>query len=132
MAGATPKLIKELREKSGAGMLDCKTALNECDGNIDDAIKYLREAGLSKAAKKSSNVAAEGIITILVNDDNTKATMTEVNSQTDFVAKNEQFLNLTNGITAHAQANDINDAEALAASTIEGQDFPTFLTKKSL
>jgi len=130
MAGATPKLIKELREKSGAGMLDCKTALNECDGNIDDAIKYLREAGLSKAAKKSSNVAAEGIITILVNDDNTKATMTEVNSQTDFVAKNEQFLNLTNGITAHAQANDINDAEALAASTIEGQDFPTFLNEK--
>jgi len=130
MAGATPKLIKELREKSGAGMLDCKTALNECEGNIDDAIKYLREAGLSKAAKKSSNVAAEGIITILVNDTNTKATMTEVNSQTDFVAKNEQFLNLTNGITAHAQANDINDAEALAASTIEGQDFPTFLNEK--
>jgi len=130
MAGATPKLIKELREKSGAGMLDCKKALNECDGNIDEAIKYLREAGLSKAAKKSSNVAAEGIITILVNDDNTKATMTEVNSQTDFVAKNEQFLNLTNGITAHAQKNNINDAEALAASTIEGQDFPTYLNEK--
>lgn len=130
MAGATPKLIKELREKSGAGMLDCKNALNECEGNIEEAIKFLREAGLSKAAKKSSNVAAEGIITILVNDTNTKATMTEVNSQTDFVAKNEQFLNLTNGITAHAQANDINDAEALAASTIEGQDFPTFLNEK--
>ena len=130
MAVATPKLIKELREKSGAGMLDCKNALIECDGNIDDAIKYLREAGLSKAAKKSSNVAAEGIITILVNDDNTNATMTEVNSQTDFVAKNEQFLKLVNGITAHAQANNIADAEALAASTIEGQDFPTFLNEK--
>jgi elongation factor Ts len=130
MAVATPKLIKELREKSGAGMLDCKNALIECDGNIDDAIKHLREAGLSKAAKKSSNVAAEGIITILVNDDNTNATMTEVNSQTDFVAKNEQFLKLVNGITAHAQANNIADAEALAASTIEGQDFPTFLNEK--
>ena len=130
MAGATPKLIKELREKSGAGMLDCKKALNECDGNIDEAIKFLREAGLSKAAKKSSNVAAEGIITILVNDDNTNATMTEVNSQTDFVAKNEQFLNLVNGITAHAQSNSIADAEALAASTIDGQDFPTFLNEK--
>ena len=130
MAGATPKLIKELREKSGAGMLDCKKALNECNGNIDESIKYLREAGLSKAAKKSANVAAEGIITILVNSDNTKATMTEVNSQTDFVAKNEQFLSLTNGITAHAQENNINDAEALAASTIEGQDFPTYLNEK--
>jgi elongation factor Ts len=130
MAGATPKLIKELREKSGAGMLDCKKALNECDGNIEESMKYLREAGLSKAAKKSSNVAAEGIITILVNDDNTNATMTEVNSQTDFVAKNEQFLNLVNGITAHAQANKIADAEALAASSVDGLDFPTFLNEK--
>ena len=130
MAGATPKLIKELREKSGAGMLDCKKALNECDGNIDDAVKYLREAGLVKAAKKSSNVAAEGIINILVNDNNTNATMIEINSQTDFVAKNEQFLNLVNGISAHAQANDIADAAALATSTIDGQDFTTFLNEK--
>ncbi len=130
MAGATPKLIKELREKSGAGMLDCKKALNECNGDIEEAQTWLREQGLAKAAKKSGNVAAEGIITILVNDDNTKATMTEVNSQTDFVAKNEQFLNLTKNITAHAQANNIADAEALAASTIEGQDFTTFLNEK--
>lgn len=130
MAGATPKLIKELREKSGAGMLDCKKALNECNGDIEEAIKYLREAGLSKAAKKSSNVAAEGLVTILVNEDNTKATMTELNSQTDFVAKNEQFVNLTKQITAHAQDNNLADAEALAASSIEGQDFPTFLNEK--
>lgn len=130
MAGGTPKLIKELREKSGAGMLDCKKALNECNGDIEEAQTWLREQGLAKAAKKSGNVAAEGIITILVNDDNTKATMTEVNSQTDFVAKNEQFLNLTKNITAHAQANNIADAEALAASTIEGQDFTTFLNEK--
>ncbi|MGA1932821.1 translation elongation factor Ts [Arcobacter sp. YIC-464] len=130
MAGATPKLIKELREKSGAGMLDCKNALNECNGDIEEAQKWLREQGLAKAAKKSSNVAAEGIITILVNDDFTKATMTEVNSQTDFVAKNEQFLNLTKGITAHAQENNIVDAEALAQSTIEGQEFTTYLNEK--
>ena len=126
--GATPKLIKELREKSGAGMLDCKKALNETGGDIEEAQKWLREQGLSKAAKKSSNVAAEGLITILVNDG--KATMTEINSQTDFVAKNEQFINLTNAITAHAQENGIADAEALAASTIEGQDFPTYLNEK--
>ena len=130
MAGATPKLIKELREKSGAGMLDCKKALNECNGDIEEAQTWLREQGLAKAAKKSGNVAAEGIITILVNDDNTKATMTEVNSQTDFVAKNEQFLNLTKQITTHAQENNINDAEALASSSIEGQEFTTFLNEK--
>ncbi len=130
MAGATPKLIKELREKSGAGMLDCKKALNECEGNIEDSIKWLREQGLSKAAKKSANVAAEGLISILVNEDNTKATMTELNSQTDFVAKNEQFINLTKQITAHAQANDLNDAEALVTSTIDGQNFATFLNEK--
>lgn len=130
MAGATPKLIKELRELSGAGMLDCKKALNECDGNIEEAQKWLREQGLSKAAKKSGNVAAEGLISMLVNDDNTNITMTELNSQTDFVAKNEQFINLTKEITAHAQSNDINDAEALASSTINGQDFPTFLNEK--
>jgi len=130
MAGATPKLIKELREKSGAGMLDCKKALNECDGNIDDAIKFLREAGLSKAAKKSGNLAAEGLITILINDDHTKGTMTEVNSQTDFVAKNDQFIALTKQITTHVQENNLNDADALASSSIEGQEFKTFLNEK--
>jgi elongation factor Ts len=130
MAGATPKLIKELREKSGAGMLDCKNALNECNGDIDESIKWLREQGLSKAAKKSANVAAEGIVTILVNEDNTVGTMTEVNSQTDFVAKNAQFLELTKGITAHVQANSIADAQALASSTIDGQEFTTYLNEK--
>jgi elongation factor Ts len=92
MAGATPKLIKELRELSGAGMLDCKNALNECEGDIEKATQWLREQGLAKAAKKSGNVAAEGLVTILVSEDGKKATMTEVNSQTDFVAKNDQFM----------------------------------------
>ncbi len=127
---ATPKLIKELREKSGAGMLDCKKALNECGGDIEEAQKWLREQGLAKAAKKSGNVAAEGLVTIVINEDYTKATMTEVNSQTDFVAKNEQFINLTNQITTHAQVNNIIDAEALASSTIDGQEFTTFLNEK--
>lgn len=130
MAGATPKLIKELREKSGAGMLDCKKALNECDGDIEAAIKHLREAGLSKAAKKSSNVAAEGLITILVNDDMTKATMTEVNSQTDFVAKNEQFINLTNEITAHVQAEGCSTQEELHSTTINDTNFEEYLNSK--
>ncbi|WP_044415936.1 translation elongation factor Ts [Halarcobacter anaerophilus] len=130
MAGATPKLIKELREKSGAGMLDCKKALNECDGNIDEAIKYLREAGLAKAAKKSGNVAAEGLITILVNDEHTKATMTEVNSQTDFVAKNDQFINLTKEITAHVQAEGCTESSELLKTTINGTNFEEYLNGK--
>ncbi|RXJ75751.1 elongation factor Ts [Arcobacter sp. F155] len=130
MAGATPKLIKELREKSGAGMLDCKKALNECNGDIEEAQTWLREQGLAKAAKKSSNVAAEGLVSILINEDNTKATMTELNSQTDFVAKNDQFIALTKQITTHVQANNLNDAEALASSSIDGQEFTTFLNEK--
>ncbi|ADG92444.1 translation elongation factor Ts [Arcobacter nitrofigilis DSM 7299] len=130
MAGATPKLIKELREKSGAGMLDCKTALNECDGNIDEAMKYLRESGLAKAAKKAGNVAAEGLITILVNDEATKATMVEINSQTDFVAKNDQFIALTNEVTAHVQAEGCSEKEELLKTTINGVNFEEYLNSK--
>ena len=127
MAGATPKLIKELREKSGAGMLDCKNALNECNGDLDEAMKFLREAGLSKAAKKSSNVAAEGLVSILVNDDYTKATMTEINSQTDFVAKNANFLALKDAITAHVQATGVSCTEELNKTEINGVNFEEYL-----
>jgi len=127
MAGATPKLIKELREKSGAGMLDCKKALNACDGDLDEAMKHLREAGLSKAAKKSSNVAAEGIVSILVDDNNKKATMVEVNSQTDFVAKNENFLNLVSNITSHVQATEVSSTEELNKTEINGTNFEEYL-----
>jgi len=130
MAGATPKLIKELREKSGAGMLDCKNALNECNGDIDEAMKFLRESGLAKAAKKSGNLAAEGLITILVNDDSTKATMTEINSQTDFVAKNDQFIGLVNEVTAHVQAEGCSEKEELLKTTINGVNFEEYLNGK--
>ena len=130
MAGATPKLIKELREMTGAGMLDCKNALNETDGDLEKAVQALREAGLGKAAKKAGNIAAEGVVAVKVNADNTIATLLELNAQTDFVAKNENFLNLTQEIVTHAQVNDIADAEALAASTINGISFPDFLNGK--
>ena len=130
MAGATPKLIKELREMTGAGMLDCKNALNETDGDLEKAVQALRESGLGKAAKKAGNIAAEGVVAVKVNADNTIATILELNAQTDFVAKNENFLNLTQEIVTHAQVNDIADAEALAASTINGISFPDFLNGK--
>lgn len=130
MAGVTPQLIKELREMTGAGMMDCKNALNETNGDLDKAVQALREAGLGKAAKKAGNVAAEGLISVLVNSDNTKAVLLELNSQTDFVAKNENFVNLTKEITTHALNNGIADAQTLASSEINGEEFQTYLNEK--
>jgi elongation factor Ts len=130
MAGATPKLIKELRELSGAGMLDCKKALNECEGDIDKAMSFLRESGLAKAAKKSGNVAAEGLVSIMINDDNTMATMTEINSQTDFVAKNADFVALKDEITAHVQVTGSTTTEELNETTINGTNFAEYLNGK--
>lgn len=127
MAGATPKLIKELREKTGAGMLDCKKALNECGGDLEKSIAYLREAGLSKAAKKSSNVAAEGLISILANENSTKITMVEINAQTDFVAKNSDFIELTKTITSQVAKHNCNSKEELLTTSIDGENFETYL-----
>ena len=87
----TAAQVKELRERTGAGMMDCKKALAECDGDITKAIDWLREKGIAKAAKKESRIAAEGLTEILV--DGNKAIIIEVNSETDFVAKNEEFKN---------------------------------------
>jgi len=126
----TPQLIKELRELTGAGMMDCKNALKETNGDLDKAVQALREAGLGKAAKKAGNIAAEGLIAIEIDANNTKAVILELNSQTDFVAKNENFINLTKEITAYALSNNINDAETLNSSVINGQDFSTFLAEK--
>ena len=124
---ATPKLIKELRTQSGAGMLDCKKALNECEGDLEKSVAFLRESGLAKAAKKSGNVAAEGLISLLVNEDNTKVTMVEVNSQTDFVAKNDDFINLKNEITAHIQSTNVSSQEELNKTTINDINFEEYL-----
>ena len=89
-------MVKELRELTGAGMLDCKKALDEVNGNMEEAITYLRENGISKAQKKSSRIAAEGLALSKVNGN--KAVIVEVNSETDFVAKNEEFIKLINAI----------------------------------
>ena len=86
----TAAMVKELRELTGAGMMDCKKALGETDGNMDEAVEYLRKNGQAKAEKKASRIAAEGLCTVVVKDDKTAAVV-EVNSETDFVAKNEEF-----------------------------------------
>ena len=88
----TASMVKTLRETSGAGMMDCKKALAECNGNMDEAMNYLREKGIAKSAKKESRIAAEGLANIFV--DGNKAVIIEVNSETDFVSKNEEFVNM--------------------------------------
>ena len=86
----TAAMVKELREMTGAGMMDCKKALNETNGDMDAAVEYLRKTGQAKAEKKAGRIAAEGIVSVLVQD-NKKAAIVEVNSETDFVAKNADF-----------------------------------------
>ena len=112
-------LVKELREKTGAGMLDCKKALEANDGNIDASIDWLREKGISKAAKKADRIAAEGLSAILTNGNN--AVIVEVNSETDFVAKNEEFQDLVKTILETIIKSDVNSLdEALKLETNEG------------
>jgi len=111
MAQITASLVKELRERTGAGMMDCKKALTQTDGNIEAAIDYLRENGIAKAAKKADRIAAEGLSYIEVKGN--KAVILEINSETDFVAKNEKFValvkNVANAILA-AEAKSLEEA----------------------
>ena len=112
-------LVKELREKSGAGMLDCKKALEANDGNIEASIDWLREKGISKAAKKADRIAAEGLAAVLI--EGNKAVVVEVNSETDFVAKNEEFRGLVNTILKTIINSDAKTVEeALQLPTEEG------------
>ncbi len=101
--------VKELREKTGAGMLDCKKALEATEGNMDKAIDWLREKGISKAAKKEGRIAAEGICQILINEN--QAVILEVNSETDFVAKNEEFLKFVDYLAEIILKNDLKTNE---------------------
>ncbi len=105
----TAQDVKNLREKTGAGMLDCKKALDETKGNIEEAINWLREKGISKAAKKAERIAAEGLSEAVSNDSN--AVIVEVNCETDFVARNEEFKTLINTIANTLLNNDVNTME---------------------
>ena len=118
MAEITAAAVKELREKSGAGMMDCKKALTETNGDIEAASDWLRSKGLAAAAKKSSRTAAEGLVGVAVAG--TKGVAVEVNSQTDFVAKNEIFQGFVREVTAVALEQGIDDVEALKAQSITG------------
>ena len=107
----TAAMVKELRELTGAGMMDCKKALGETDGNMDEAVEYLRKNGQAKAEKKASRIAAEGLCTVVVKDDKTAAVV-EVNSETDFVAKNETFQQFVKAVAEQAVESDAADMDA--------------------
>lgn len=106
----TAAMVKELRELSGAGMMDCKKALNETNGNMDEAVEYLRKNGQAKAEKKASRIAAEGIVKVAVKDNT--AAIVEVNSETDFVAKNEKFQTYVGKVAEQALASNAADLDA--------------------
>jgi len=114
------KLVMKLRAKTNAGMMDCKKALIECDGDLEQAVQYLREKGIMKAAKKADRVAAEGLIFDAVSTDQKVGTLIEINSETDFVAKNEAFQNFGNQIAAYLLEHDVKDIEELYQSNIDG------------
>jgi len=113
-------LVKELRERTGAGMMDCKKALQEADGDIDAAIEAMRKSGTAKAAKKAGRIASEGIILIKVSEDGTKAVLLEVNCETDFVAKDANFQNFANSVISVALNQWQADVEALKILPIDG------------
>ncbi len=125
MANFGPKDIKKLREMTDAGMMDCKQALSATDGDMDGAVEWLRKKGLGAAAKKADKVAAEGTITIKV--DGHSALMVEINSQTDFVAKNEKFQSFTSEVVSHAFTQNLATAQEILESEISGQNFSEYL-----
>jgi len=129
MANFGPKDIKKLREMTDAGMMDCKKALVSSDGDMDGAVAWLRDQGMGAAAKKAGKVAAEGAIGVKV--EGKKAVIVEINSQTDFVAQNDKFLAVMSDVVNHTFDNAIADAEAINASTINGEPFAEYISQKT-
>lgn len=126
----TAAMVKELREKTGAGMLDCKKALVETDGDMNAAVDFLREKGIAKAAAKGDRIAAEGLTAVAV--DGNKAALVEINSETDFVAKNERFQSLVQNIADAVLRNGSETAEAALASEYEaGKTIDTYISEEA-
>lgn len=124
-------VVKELREITGAGMMDCKKALTETNGDIDKAIEYLREKGISKAAKKSSRIAAEGLVDVFISEDNKVGVMIEVNSETDFVANNEEFKEFVATLAKIVATENPKDVEDLKTKSYgNGKTVEEVLTDK--
>ena len=126
----TAQLVKELRDMTGAGMMDCKKVLVETDGDIDKAVDLLREKGLAKAAKKAGRIAAEGLVRIAFDDGHKTAAVVEVNSETDFVSKNEEFVGFVEDLAKLALTAGTNDIEAFKAMAYDGSTVAEVLTAK--
>ncbi|MDB3972359.1 translation elongation factor Ts [Candidatus Thioglobus sp.] len=118
----TAALVKDLRERTGAGMMDCKRALTETNGDMEAAIDLMRTSGAAKAAKKSGRVAAEGLVKVNISDDNKTATILEVNSETDFVTKGDDFINFVNTLGELALKTKPADIEELLTQTLDNGD----------
>jgi elongation factor Ts len=119
MAKITASMVKELRQRSGAGMMDCKKALVETEGNMEEAIVYLQKKGIAKAGKKAGRTAAEGLVGYHVSEDAKEAVIVEINCETDFVARNDQFQNLVKQVVEVAFTSGAKTIEELKAATIE-------------
>lgn len=128
MAQITAALVKELRERTGAGMMDCKKALTAVEGDMDKAVDFLREKGLAAAAKKAGRIAAEGTVASYVSEDGKVGVIVEINCETDFVAKNDDFKALVSSVAAHIAAANPADLETLLASEIDGQTVEAMVT----
>lgn len=120
-------MVKNLREMTGAGMMDCKKALIETNGDTDKAVDLLREKGLGKAAKKADRLASEGLIGLYVEPDFSRSTVVEINSETDFVAKNDKFQSLVEETTKHIFNENLKDVQELLKSNINGISFEEYL-----
>ena len=129
MAVVTAAMVKELREMTGAGMMDCKKALSATDGDMDAAVDFLREKGLAGAQKKAGRIAAEGIVMTLVEEDK-KAVIVEVNAETDFVAKNEKFQTYVADVAAQAMKSDAANMDEFFAEKWEKD--PSLTVKEAL
>ena len=123
MAKFTAKDVADLRAKTNCGMMECKKALDAADGDVEGAIKYLREKGLAVAAKKADRIAAEGLVDIMTSEDGKTAVMIEVNAETDFVAKNETFVNFVKDIEKTVLANKPADVEELLKLPMLGSEY---------
>ncbi|MBE5996372.1 MAG: elongation factor Ts [Lachnospiraceae bacterium] len=121
----TAAMVKELREMSGAGMMDCKKALTATDGDMDKAVEYLRENGLAKAQKKASRIAAEGVCYSILSEDEKKAVVVEVNSETDFVAKNDKFQTFVHQVAEQALTTEAKDIDAFLAEAWKAEEGKT-------
>ena len=118
----TASMVKELREMTGAGMMDCKKALSATDGDFDKAIEFLREKGLATAEKKAGRIAAEGLVATTIKDGDKVAAIVEVNAETDFVAKNEVFRTFVKVVVEQAADTDAADIDAFKALALPIQD----------